>query len=115
LSAKKLSQPSYLTYIPGAIIVTLGGSKLLNKGKSSIPQTGWRRSARPSIRDITIIDEEREDDPEASPEMSRSEGRDNRGVDVIDEEDGESEARSQYPPTPSPKKNSFTNNNNHTS
>ncbi|KAI5737038.1 hypothetical protein M8J76_009530 [Diaphorina citri] len=104
-----------LTAPTGAIIVTLGGSKLLNKGKSSIPQTGWRRSARPSIRDITIIDEEREDDPEASPEMSRSEGRDNRGVDVIDEEDGESEARSQYPPTPSPKKNSFTNNNNHTS
>lgn len=99
------------TLISGAIIVTLGGSKLLNKGNSNIPQTGWRRSARPSMRDITIIDEEKEDDAEVTPEMNRSEGRDNRGVDIINEEedDGRSEDRPQYPPTPSPKRNSITN------
>uniref|UniRef100_A0A8D8ZRS9 Mitochondrial sodium/hydrogen exchanger 9B2 n=1 Tax=Cacopsylla melanoneura TaxID=428564 RepID=A0A8D8ZRS9_9HEMI len=95
-----------ITAPTGAIIVTLGGSRLLTKGKSAIPQTGWRRTARPSIRDITIIDEEKEDDPESSegtPEISRNEGRENRGVDVIDEEEDE---KPQDPPTPMPKRNS---------
>lgn len=99
--------------ISGAIIVTLGGSRLLNKGKtkSSIPATGWRRSARPSIRDITIIDEDKEDDPEEANEV---EGRENRAVDVINEEEenGRSEEKVEYPATPSPKRNSITNINN---
>lgn len=101
-----------LTAPTGAIIVTLGGSKLLNKGKSGIPPTGWRRSARPSIRDITIIDEEKEEDPESS--SSEVEGRENRGVDVINEEDenGRGEEKSDYPSTPGPKRNSITTINN---
>lgn len=54
-----------LTAPTGAIIITLSGSRLLTKTR--IPQVieGWRRSHRPSIRDISIIDEEEErDDPE---------------------------------------------------
>lgn len=110
-SSRKILTKCTNCIIPGAIIVTMGGSKLLKKGKSAIPPTGWRRSARPSIRDITIIDEEKEDDPEATPEV---EGRENRGVDVIDEEEenGRGEVQSQYPSTPSPKRNSITNINN---
>lgn len=41
----------------GAIIITLTGPRLLTK-TSTIPPDGWRRSARPSLRDISIIDEE---------------------------------------------------------
>lgn len=50
-----------LTAPTGAILVTFLGPKLLNKTKQTpqIPE-GWRRSHRPSIRDISIIDEEEE-------------------------------------------------------
>lgn len=54
-----------LTAPTGAIIITLSGPRLLTKTR--IPQVieGWRRSHRPSIRDISIIDEEEErEDPE---------------------------------------------------
>lgn len=54
-----------LTAPTGAILITLSGPRLLTKTR--VPQVieGWRRSHRPSIRDISIIDEEEErDDPE---------------------------------------------------
>lgn len=45
----------------GAIIITLSGPRLLTKTTSPPPITEWRRrSHRPSIRDISIIDEEEE-------------------------------------------------------
>lgn len=47
-----------LTAPTGAILMTLGGPKLLTKTKFPVVQEGWRRSHRPSIRDISIIDEE---------------------------------------------------------
>lgn len=44
----------------GAISITSLGTRLLTKTRHVIPGEGWRRSARPSLRDITIIDEELE-------------------------------------------------------
>lgn len=51
-----------LTAPTGAILITLSGPRLLTKTR--VPQVieGWRRSHRPSIRDISIIDEEEERD-----------------------------------------------------
>lgn len=50
---------SMLVTVPvGAISITSLGTRLLTKTKQNIPTTGWRRSTRPSLRDITIIDEE---------------------------------------------------------
>ncbi|XP_066256876.1 sodium/hydrogen exchanger 9B2-like [Euwallacea similis] len=40
----------------GAILITLTGPRLLTKTRLPIIVEGWRRSHRPSIRDITIID-----------------------------------------------------------
>lgn len=54
-----------LTAPTGAILITLSGPRLLTKTR--VPQIveGWRRSHRPSIYDISIIDEEEErEDPE---------------------------------------------------
>ncbi|XP_060802236.1 sodium/hydrogen exchanger 9B2 isoform X2 [Amyelois transitella] len=42
----------------GAIIITLTGPRLLSKTSKPPVLEGWRRSHRPSIRDISIIDEE---------------------------------------------------------
>ncbi|XP_063236365.1 sodium/hydrogen exchanger 9B2-like [Bacillus rossius redtenbacheri] len=48
-----------LTAPTGAIVISLSGTRLLNKTSAAPPPVeGWRRSARPSLRDITIIDEE---------------------------------------------------------
>lgn len=53
-----------LTAPTGAILITLSGPRLLTKTKFPQVQEGWRRSHRPSIRDISIIDEEEErEDP----------------------------------------------------
>ncbi|KAL1124010.1 hypothetical protein AAG570_001780, partial [Ranatra chinensis] len=51
-----------LTAPIGAIVITVTGSRLLNK-RTIPPSTpeGWRRSARPSLRDISIFNEEEED------------------------------------------------------
>ncbi|GJQ86479.1 hypothetical protein Trydic_g10384 [Trypoxylus dichotomus] len=50
-----------ITAPTGAILITLSGPRLLTKTKSPTPiPEGWRRSHRPSIRDISIIDEEEE-------------------------------------------------------
>lgn len=49
-----------LTAPTGAILITVLGSKLLTKTKYSVTPKEWRRSHRPSIRDISIIDEEEE-------------------------------------------------------
>lgn len=46
----------------GAILITLLGPKLLTKTKYPVVPEEWRRSHRPSIRDISIIDEEEERD-----------------------------------------------------
>lgn len=49
----------------GAILISVTGKKLLTKTKQPQILEGWRRSHRPSIRDISIIDEEEErEDPE---------------------------------------------------
>ncbi|XP_017151797.1 sodium/hydrogen exchanger 9B2 isoform X1 [Drosophila miranda] len=54
-----------LTAPLGAILISVTGTKLLTKTKQPQDLTGWRRSHRPSIRDISIIDEEEErEDPE---------------------------------------------------
>lgn len=42
----------------GAIVITLAGPKLLTRTTKPPVLEGWRRSHRPSIRDISIIDEE---------------------------------------------------------
>lgn len=49
-----------LTAPLAAALITLTGPRLLTK--TTVPQIpeGWRRSHRPSIRDISIIDEEEE-------------------------------------------------------
>ncbi|XP_030752420.1 sodium/hydrogen exchanger 9B2 isoform X2 [Sitophilus oryzae] len=49
-----------LTAPTGAILITLSGPRLLTKTKTPQITDGWRRSHRPSIRDISIIDEEEE-------------------------------------------------------
>ncbi|XP_037958585.1 sodium/hydrogen exchanger 9B2 isoform X2 [Teleopsis dalmanni] len=54
-----------LTAPLGAILISITGTKLLTKTKQPQILEGWRRSHRPSIRDISIIDEEEErEDPE---------------------------------------------------
>lgn len=51
-----------LTAPLAAALITITGPRLLTK--TTVPQVpeGWRRSHRPSIRDISIIDEEEERD-----------------------------------------------------
>ncbi|XP_055638910.1 sodium/hydrogen exchanger 9B2 isoform X3 [Toxorhynchites rutilus septentrionalis] len=45
----------------GAILISVSGTKLLKKTKPMLePPDGWRRSHRPSLHDISIIDEEEE-------------------------------------------------------
>ncbi|VEN37222.1 unnamed protein product [Callosobruchus maculatus] len=51
-----------LTAPTSAILITLLGPRLLTKTKFPVVPEGWRRSHRPSIRDISIIDEEEERD-----------------------------------------------------
>lgn len=57
-----------LTAPTGAFLISLSGPRLLTKTKFPVEPEGWRRSHRPSIRDISIIDEEeeRDDNVEAS-------------------------------------------------
>ncbi|KAK9879499.1 hypothetical protein WA026_006567 [Henosepilachna vigintioctopunctata] len=55
-----------LTAPTGAILITLTGPRLLTKTKFPDVPEGWRRSHRPSIRDISIIDEEERSDIEAA-------------------------------------------------
>ncbi|RZC36988.1 mitochondrial sodium/hydrogen exchanger 9B2, partial [Asbolus verrucosus] len=59
-----------LTAPTGAIIMTLGGPRLLTKTKFPVVPEGWRRSHRPSIRDISIIDEEEERDDNIEASLS---------------------------------------------
>ncbi|CAG9859258.1 unnamed protein product [Phyllotreta striolata] len=51
-----------LTAPSAAILMTLLGPVLLTKAKFNTDSQTWRRSHRPSIRDISIIDEEEERD-----------------------------------------------------
>ncbi|KAG6446270.1 sodium/hydrogen exchanger 9B2 isoform X2 [Manduca sexta] len=55
----------------GAIVITLTGPKLLSRTSKPPVLEGWRRSHRPSIRDISIIDEE-----EVAERDAESDGRD---------------------------------------
>lgn len=57
-----------LTAPTGAILITILGPRLLTKTKTIIEPEGWRRSHRPSIRDISIIDETEERDEEFGDE-----------------------------------------------
>ncbi|XP_048484466.1 sodium/hydrogen exchanger 9B2 isoform X3 [Plutella xylostella] len=54
----------------GAIVITIAGPRLLTKTTKPPVLEGWRRSHRPSIRDISIIDEEElaERDAEGLPD-----------------------------------------------
>ncbi|CAD7085885.1 unnamed protein product [Hermetia illucens] len=55
----------------GAIVISLTGTRLLTKTKEIVNVEGWRRSHRPSLRDISIIDEEEErEDPEIAPDKT---------------------------------------------
>ncbi|KAF5286799.1 hypothetical protein FQR65_LT02217 [Abscondita terminalis] len=62
-----------LTAPTGAILITLSGSRLLTKLKTpiTVPE-GWRRSHRPSIYDISIINEEEEYKNNTEPESGIS-------------------------------------------
>lgn len=61
-----------------AALITLTGPKLLTKTTIvSIPEE-WRRSHRPSIRDISIIDEE--DDREFSVETGTGSSSDKKNA-----------------------------------
>lgn len=60
-----------LTAPTGAILITLTGPRLLTKTKTpQPPPEGWRRSHRPSIYDISIIDEDEEDEKDQSTDNS---------------------------------------------
>lgn len=66
---------SMLITVPiGAISISSLGTRLLTKTKHNIPGEGWRRSARPSLRDITIIDEEL-DNYETDVETEKNNGK----------------------------------------
>ncbi|XP_066138687.1 sodium/hydrogen exchanger 9B2-like isoform X1 [Euwallacea fornicatus] len=64
--AKKVMMVCILSIIvtapTGAILISVTGPRLLTKTKVLNVPEGWRRSHRPSIRDISIIDEEEERD-----------------------------------------------------
>ncbi|KAI5636655.1 sodium/hydrogen exchanger family domain-containing protein [Phthorimaea operculella] len=59
----------------GALVITLTGPRLLSRTTKPPILEGWRRSNRPSIRDISIIDEDEvaERDAEAKREEERPE------------------------------------------
>ncbi|XP_026322651.1 sodium/hydrogen exchanger 9B2-like isoform X2 [Hyposmocoma kahamanoa] len=54
----------------GAIVITIAGPRLLSKTTKPPVLEGWRRSHRPSIRDISIIDEEEMGEKDAEAEES---------------------------------------------
>ncbi|XP_047042266.1 sodium/hydrogen exchanger 9B2-like isoform X1 [Helicoverpa zea] len=55
----------------GAIVITLTGPKLLSRTTKPPVLEGWRQTHRPSIRDISIIDEEEVAERDAEAEGSR--------------------------------------------
>ncbi|XP_049887743.1 sodium/hydrogen exchanger 9B2-like isoform X2 [Pectinophora gossypiella] len=54
----------------GAIVITIAGPRLLSKTTKPPVLEGWRRSHRPSIRDISIIDEEETGERDAEADDS---------------------------------------------
>ncbi|CAG5021581.1 unnamed protein product [Parnassius apollo] len=56
----------------GAIVITVTGPRLLSKTTKPPVLEGWRRSHRPSIRDISIIDEEEVVERECEVEANNS-------------------------------------------
>ncbi|XP_018326683.1 sodium/hydrogen exchanger 9B2 isoform X2 [Agrilus planipennis] len=62
-----------LTAPTGATLITIFGPRLLTKTKIPHIPEGWRRSHRPSIRDISIIDED-EERTDSSIEQSNGNG-----------------------------------------
>ncbi|XP_068621556.1 sodium/hydrogen exchanger 9B2-like isoform X2 [Battus philenor] len=61
----------------GAMVITITGPRLLSKTTKPPVLEGWRRSHRPSIRDISIIDEEEIAERECEAEASHSAPEDN--------------------------------------
>ncbi|CAG9771291.1 unnamed protein product [Ceutorhynchus assimilis] len=57
-----------ITTTIGAALVTLLGSRLLRKTKFAVEPEQWRRSHRPSVRDISIIEEDEEEDDDEDSE-----------------------------------------------
>uniref|UniRef100_A0A1E1WMY9 Cation/H+ exchanger transmembrane domain-containing protein n=1 Tax=Pectinophora gossypiella TaxID=13191 RepID=A0A1E1WMY9_PECGO len=62
-----------LTAPIGAIIITITGPRLLSRTTKPPVLEGWRRSNRPSIRDISIIDEEEVAERDAEMNHTRPE------------------------------------------
>ncbi|XP_013133881.1 PREDICTED: mitochondrial sodium/hydrogen exchanger 9B2 isoform X2 [Papilio polytes] len=56
----------------GAMVITITGPRLLSKTTKPPVLEGWRRSHRPSIRDISIIDEEEVAERECEAEANHS-------------------------------------------
>ncbi|XP_045535519.1 sodium/hydrogen exchanger 9B2 isoform X2 [Papilio machaon] len=56
----------------GAMVITVTGPRLLSKTTKPPVLEGWRRSHRPSIRDISIIDEEEVAERECEAEANNS-------------------------------------------
>ncbi|XP_030752418.1 sodium/hydrogen exchanger 9B2-like [Sitophilus oryzae] len=60
-----------ITTTIGATLVTLLGSKLLRKTKFAVEPEQWRRSHRPSVRDISIVDDDETEDSDQSEESPK--------------------------------------------
>ncbi|XP_059479999.1 sodium/hydrogen exchanger 9B2-like [Neocloeon triangulifer] len=63
-----------LTAPIGAVTIALTGPRLLKRTAAAMPE-GWRRHTRPSLRDISINEEEELDDEEPEPEAPAPSGR----------------------------------------
>ncbi|XP_065344497.1 sodium/hydrogen exchanger 9B2-like isoform X2 [Cloeon dipterum] len=63
-----------LTAPVGAVTIALTGPRLLKRTTATMPE-GWRRHTRPSLRDISLNEEDIEDDDEPEPEAPPPSGR----------------------------------------
>lgn len=73
-----------LTAPLAAALITITGPRLLTKTTVPHVPEGWRRSHRPSIRDISIIDEEEEKDNVEAGNENNTNQRDTNRYDVRD-------------------------------
>ncbi|KAL3272498.1 hypothetical protein HHI36_013975 [Cryptolaemus montrouzieri] len=69
-----------LTAPIGAILISLSGPRLLTKTKFPDVPEGWRRSHKPSIRDMSIIDEEDIETPNMENLISYKEKSENENT-----------------------------------
>lgn len=63
-----------ITTTIGAALVSLLGSRLLRKTKFAVEPEQWRRSHRPSVRDISIIEEDEEVDEDSEAQVQSEAG-----------------------------------------